>query len=132
MSVRRKWRVERSISRTPSRFSRLPTWRLKVDLGRPSARAAAEKPLFSTTAAKKLMSFRSCTAHLSRGPCRFKTASMNCLEQGDGGGGKTQNRGQHLRPGMKRRLAILPFPAGEGARLLAREHVIAAPVIGVG
>src|ERR1700753_2937493 len=97
----------------PSRFSSRPTWRLKVDLGTPSARAAAEKPLFSTTAAKKLMSFRSCTAHLSRGPCLCKTGSVNRLYQDDGSGGEAQNRGQHLRPGMKRRFAILPFQAGE-------------------
>src|SRR3954466_13014679 len=48
-SVRRKWRVERSISRRPRLASSRCTAALRLDLGWPSTRAAALKPPCCTT-----------------------------------------------------------------------------------
>src|SRR4051794_8646780 len=48
-SVRRKWRVVRSINRSPRLLSSRCTAALRLDLGCPSTRAAALKPPCCTT-----------------------------------------------------------------------------------
>src|SRR6202044_1970495 len=58
-SVNRRLRVERSIRRTPSACSSSATRRLTVEVGILRRRAAFEKPLASTTRAKKITEFRS-------------------------------------------------------------------------
>jgi len=55
-------RVERSIRRTPSCFSRSATRRLTVEVGIFKSRAASEKLLASTTFAKIINEFRSVIA----------------------------------------------------------------------
>ncbi|MNV79044.1 hypothetical protein D3C71_1725780 [compost metagenome] len=53
ISVTEKCRVDRWISRTPSRSSSIDTRRLSLDLGMSSARPAGANPPWSTTWAKK-------------------------------------------------------------------------------
>ena len=82
-SVSRRFRVERSIKRTPSCFSRSATRRLTVEIGIFRRRAAEEKLLASTTFAKIINEFRSVIArpiqsHRSRTGRIIRVIRLKC------------------------------------------------------
>src|SRR6516164_1854079 len=79
-SVSRRFRVDRSINRTPSCSSRSATRRLTVEVGILRRRAASEKLLASTTLAKIISEFRSVIETF----CAFRSWPQNATLHGRG------------------------------------------------